>query len=885
MCITLLAFCNTASAQLVNINWTGLGDGTTWEDANNWFPNTVPDAENHVANFTNVGGTITFNGSHGTKLAVASVVVRGARDLTFDISSASFGFTDLEDSGVNIDDSTVTFNTPIDIDTGPGNDTMAFNFSAPQFGFTDVTFNQPITTNDHNIIVFTPHVNSVIVRLNEDFAGGNNGDVSIDGTASVGVDKILTADDITISDGDVTLINSTSQLKADTVSLHGGSLTLKGDTTPNNPMPNLTGAINSQAGHITVTDGRASISQGVNLGHGNTIIDLTPTGADEAEFVGGLTRQEPSATVSVLANPTATVKFSSVQGADANGVLPYATYNNSDFTLMNTATGELVRLTSYTPIATANPGDAAEATGNVSLTGNTDVSVLKVNNASLDGGGNTVITDAVLVKGVNAGLLNAILIPHDLPGSGFNQLHFHTPVGGDRLTLDAVIADNIDPTKVTFNAPQAGRVTVNSASTYSGGTNITSGTVILNGPGAGLGSGDVDLGPGALFRLIDNILPNPLLVGAGPFPANIEADGNSTISGNITVKVNTANDRAFKLTAPQVNDSLTIHSTVTRGGTGNPIEGHGMATVQVGETFGDGDITISSTADFTDPNIVTTLNGDGGRNIFIDGPLGNTVILGDIEIAGIGSAENFTDVLADGATSGATYSLAPGSSIGTFTVVQDMLIRGSNFTYNAEVDDAGASDLIAVGGLFDISTPSDTLDISFFSGSTLANADYTLATYGSRVGIFDAVMFDGSPVVDPTAPGAIGGTHRLQYGENSLLLTSAATLTGDFDFDGDVDGNDFLVWQRGSSPNPFSAGDLADWRANYGTGSLGAANTAVPEPSTWVLLSLTAIGGIVARRRRIAELIANLNSKRDTPRRDRLKKQLVGWLVACKCRR
>ena len=34
----------------------------------------------------------------------------------------------------------------------------------------------------------------------------------------------------------------------------------------------------------------------------------------------------------------------------------------------------------------------------------------------------------------------------------------------------------------------------------------------------------------------------------------------------------------------------------------------------------------------------------------------------------------------------------------------------------------------------------------------------------------------------------------------------------------DVDGRDFLVWQRGSSPAPASIGNLADWQANYGSG-------------------------------------------------------------------
>ena len=40
-------------------------------------------------------------------------------------------------------------------------------------------------------------------------------------------------------------------------------------------------------------------------------------------------------------------------------------------------------------------------------------------------------------------------------------------------------------------------------------------------------------------------------------------------------------------------------------------------------------------------------------------------------------------------------------------------------------------------------------------------------------------------------------------------------LAGDFDHDGDVDGRDFLVWQRGGSPSPMSGGDLTIWRQNY----------------------------------------------------------------------
>jgi hypothetical protein len=41
---------------------------------------------------------------------------------------------------------------------------------------------------------------------------------------------------------------------------------------------------------------------------------------------------------------------------------------------------------------------------------------------------------------------------------------------------------------------------------------------------------------------------------------------------------------------------------------------------------------------------------------------------------------------------------------------------------------------------------------------------------------------------------------------------------GDFDGDSDVDGHDFLSWQRGQSPDPLSQGDLSTWETNYDTG-------------------------------------------------------------------
>ena len=72
-------------------------------------------------------------------------------------------------------------------------------------------------------------------------------------------------------------------------------------------------------------------------------------------------------------------------------------------------------------------------------------------------------------------------------------------------------------------------------------------------------------------------------------------------------------------------------------------------------------------------------------------------------------------------------------------------------------------------------------------------------------------------------------------GKGAVPCGFAASLlaAGDFDLDLDVDGADFLVWQRS-----ISQFDLSEWKANFGTpaGSTSAEARAIPEPSTSVLM-------------------------------------------------
>jgi hypothetical protein len=113
---------------------------------------------------------------------------------------------------------------------------------------------------------------------------------------------------------------------------------------------------------------------------------------------------------------------------------------------------------------------------------------------------------------------------------------------------------------------------------------------------------------------------------------------------------------------------------------------------------------------------------------------------------------------------------------------------------------------------------------------------------------------------------------------NTLGATNYYVLDGDFEmtrdanqdalFDGDVDGGDFLVWQRNFGMGDGNDGarqygdanldrvvdgaDLAIWAANYGTSlnssPLVAAAASVPEPSSLLLLSVACLVAGVRRR-------------------------------------
>ncbi|QEG37159.1 glycoside hydrolase family 25 protein [Bythopirellula goksoeyrii] len=71
-----------------------------------------------------------------------------------------------------------------------------------------------------------------------------------------------------------------------------------------------------------------------------------------------------------------------------------------------------------------------------------------------------------------------------------------------------------------------------------------------------------------------------------------------------------------------------------------------------------------------------------------------------------------------------------------------------------------------------------------------------------------------------------------------LMQFLAVPASADFDGDGDVDGHDFLEWQRGETTESGSAGELALWQEQYGGSSPLIATKSVPEAPSILLVSI-----------------------------------------------
>lgn len=145
-------------------------------------------------------------------------------------------------------------------------------------------------------------------------------------------------------------------------------------------------------------------------------------------------------------------------------------------------------------------------------------------------------------------------------------------------------------------------------------------------------------------------------------------------------------------------------------------------------------------------------------------------------------------------------------------------------------------------------------------GSPLAAATGILA--GAGFGPIDAIevlMFENGSGNGIPGPASQPSGER-EFFFNNLSVESANEGNADYDDDGDVDGADFLIWQKtlgsetelaadGNQDGKVDAADLELWKTQFGASAASSAVVAVPEP-VGTTIALAVAFALVAFSRR-----------------------------------
>jgi hypothetical protein len=113
------------------------------------------------------------------------------------------------------------------------------------------------------------------------------------------------------------------------------------------------------------------------------------------------------------------------------------------------------------------------------------------------------------------------------------------------------------------------------------------------------------------------------------------------------------------------------------------------------------------------------------------------------------------------------------------------------------------------------------------------------------------------------SPTPVYDYNQMMYRLDLSTIPALTRLGGDYDEDGDVDGDDFMLWQRslgavvpsgtgadGDGNGRVERADLAPWKLRFGrSATSGGASAAVPEPATATFWALAVVVALHSARR------------------------------------
>ncbi|MDZ4659007.1 MAG: choice-of-anchor Q domain-containing protein [Bythopirellula sp.] len=408
------------------------------------------------------------------------------------------------------------------------------------------------------------------------------------------------------------------------------------------------------------------------------------------------------------------------------------------------------------------------------------------------------------------------------------------------------------------------------ANSYDGTLNITNSTISNNSSQNG-GGGIVNYANGTL-NITNSTISNNSSLGNGGGISNfnyaaLNIEG-STISGNSAVE---SGGGIYS----QNNSTLTVFDSTISG---NSVEGSNVFSNSGGGIYSKD--SLLAITDSTISGNSATGSGGGIFNDDSDSTVNGSTISGNTAAefgGGIGDEDSVTTVI-DSTISGNSAGFEGGGIdiLYSTATVTNTTISGNSATYSgggirfrygiatvAYSTISGNSAGSSGGGIysnFGTVTLDNTIVANSVTGGDISGSvsgSFNLIEDGSGgLGLLNTISGDpllgqlqdnggptfthallvGSPAIDAGDPGFVPppdydqrgvGFDRVVNGRIDIgaFEVQADSPSADYDTDGDIDGRDFLAWQRGESPDAFSGDDLALWQGEYGGGGLSAVSS------------------------------------------------------------